>query len=135
MAETVDSVIKKLKLRAEASENALSYRSGVKKYVLPFSTRQLQSSDYLFVQIPPTSGIFRITEDGLVQVSDAQEAQSAAKSFRATRGKRGNGQHANVELPADVREALNRIPEGYKVAYDRDGNPRLARARKRKKTG
>lgn len=122
-------------MRTQAKEGALTLRLGVRKYVLPFETRLLASDEYVFVHIPPSAELMAIEEKGLVVVEDAAVAEKAVASFRRTR-KRGAQKQAGVpELPAEVANALSRIPAGFKIGYDPDGTPRLIRTRKRGKKG
>lgn len=134
MAKSVEKAKSALKLKAQPKEGGLSLRIGVKKLTLPFEVRVLNSEEYVFVHIPPSAGIFRITNDGLVEVSDVAEADKATASFRKPRGRRATGGRAAkaVELPDSIKSALSSIPSGYKLGYDKSGNPKLVKARKRR---
>lgn len=133
MAKSVEKVKSSLKLRTQAKSGALSLRVGVKKYVLPFEVRLIQSNDYIFVHIPPCAEIMKVSKTGLEVVNDLAVAEEAVKSFRKGR-KRGTGRTSrSVELPAEVAAALSKIPAGYKLAYGADGSPRIVKTRRRRK--
>jgi len=133
MAKTVEKTKSSLKLRTQARTGALTLRLGVKKYVLPFEVRLLTSSDYVFVHIPPSAEIMKVTKGGLEVVSDVPAAEEAAKSFRRGRKRTSGRSSSPVELPSDVAAALNKIPAGYKIGYSADGSVKLVRTRKRRK--
>lgn len=133
MARPINKIKFGLKLRAEAREGVLTLRMGVKKYVLPFEARMLSSDDYVFVHIPPTAEIMRVDGRQLVVVTKADEAEEAAKTFRKKRRKSSRGDSEEAELPDNVKEALNKIPDGYRLGYDADGQPRLVKTRRRRK--
>ena len=133
MARQINKIKFGLKLRAEAREGVLTLRMGVKKYVLPFEARMLSSDDYVFVHIPPTAEIMRVDGRQLVVVTKGDEAEEAAKSFRKKRRKSSRGGEEEAELPDNVKEALTKIPDGYRLGYDADGQPRLVKTRRRRK--
>ncbi len=133
MARPINKIKFGLKLRAEAREGVLTLRMGVKKYVLPFEARMLSSDDYVFVHIPPTAEIMRVDGRQLVVVTKGDEAEEAAKSFRKKRRKSSRGGEEEAELPDNVKEALTKIPDGYRLGYDADGQPRLVKTRRRRK--
>ncbi|HRI42626.1 MAG TPA: hypothetical protein PLL78_00895 [Fimbriimonadaceae bacterium] len=133
MAKTVQDIERALKLKAEPKNQALTLRLGTKKLTLPFEIRLLSSNDYVFVHIPPTAGILKVTDKGLTPVGKMDEAQNAAASFRQKR-KRGSRPAAkSVEMPSDLAAVLKKIPAGYKLGYDAKGAPRLVKTRKRGK--
>ena len=65
MARSVEKIIFGLKLRTESKENVLSLRIGVKKYALPFEARLIKSNEYIFVHVPPSAELMKITRSGL----------------------------------------------------------------------
>lgn len=133
MPKSVEKIKSSLKLRTQERTGALTLRMGVKKYVLPFEVRMLSSSEFIFVHIPPSAEIMKLTPGGLEVVSDVNTAEEAAKSFRKGR-KRSSGKASKaVELPADVAAALNKIPAGFKIGYSNDGSVKLIKTRKRRK--
>lgn len=133
MAKSVEKVKSSLKLRTQERTGALTLRLGVKKYVLPFEVRMLNSSEFIFVHIPPSAEIMRLTPGGLEVVSDIATAEEAAKSFRKGR-KRSSGKSSKaVEMPSEVAAALNKIPPGFKIGYGADGSVKLIKTRKRRK--
>ena len=131
MARSLEKIKFGLKLRTEKKDNALTFRMGVKKYVLPFETRIIKSDDYIFIQIPPQAEIMKISKDGLEVVTKPAEAEEAIKSFRKSR-KRTKHSRKQVELPTEVEDALKKIPSGYKLGYDVDGNLKLVKKRTRR---
>lgn len=134
MTKTVDKVKFGLKLKAQPKEGALTLRLGTKKHTLPFEVRVLNSEEYVFVHIPPSAAIFKITQDGLTEVEDVKDAEVAAASFRKPRRRSGGGGRSSraVEMPENLKSALDAIPSGYKLGYDKDGQPKLVKARKRR---
>ncbi|MCW5938866.1 MAG: hypothetical protein KF884_05020 [Fimbriimonadaceae bacterium] len=134
MAKSVDKIKAALKLRTEPRENSLSLRIGTKKYVLPFEVRTLQSTDYIFVHIPPSAEILRLGDDGLAIVSSDSEAANAAKTFRKSRKRtRSSSGRGPVELPEELKAALSKVPAGHKISYTPDGKVKLVKARRRRK--
>lgn len=132
MARSVDKIKFGLKLRTEKKESSLTFRIGVKKYVLPFEARIVKSDDYLFLHVPPAAEIMKITKSGLVVVTKSAEAEEAVKSFRKSR-KKIKRPRKQVKVPSAVQDALKKIPSGYKLGYDADGNLKLVKKRTRKK--
>ena len=135
MSANIEKVKAGLKLRTNAKSNALSLKIGVKKFVLPYEVRLIQSDEYMFVHVPPAAEIFRITPDGLQQVDSADEAAMATASFSRPRGRRRSTKAAaaEAELPTHVAAALKSVPPGYRIGYDASGTPRLIRTRTRRK--
>lgn len=132
MAKSVESISRALKLKAESKQGSLTLKLGAKKLALPFEVRCLSSSDYVFVHIPPAAGVMKFSPKGLALVESVEEAQAAASSFRQTR-KRSGKKPEKVALPPELASALNKIPAGYKLAYDASGAPRLVKTRNRGK--
>ena len=87
----------------------------------------------MFVHVPPAACIFKVTKDGLEEVTTDAEAAAAQASFRKPRRKRGGarGARKTVEMPSELAEALKKIPAGYRLAADKTGKPRLVKMRKR----
>lgn len=130
MPKSAQDLTRALKLKAEPRTEALTLRIGTKKHVLPFEVRLLSSNEYIFVHIPPSAAILKVTKNGLSLVEKSEEAATAAASFR-TRKKRSSRSGAGVGLPEELASALKKIPQGYKLAYDGDGKPKLVRKRNR----
>jgi len=130
--KSAQDIAKGLKLKAEPRSEALTLRIGTKKLALPFEVRTLASNDYVFVHIPPSAGIMKITADGLVPVEKPDEAAAAAQSFRQRR-KRTTRTVAKATLPDELASALKKLPSGYKLSYGTDGKPKLVRTRQRSK--
>lgn len=135
MSKSQDKVITGLKLRAQPKDGVLSLRVGVRKYTLPFQAKLLVSEDYLFVHLPSEADIFKIEDKEIVLVDSLEEAQKASASFRKTRKQSAPKARSEVSLPGDLLSALAKVPEGYKIGYGPDGNPKLVRKRKRGSSG
>lgn len=93
----------------------------------------LSGDNFMFIHIPPTAAILKVGDKGahpVTEIGDATAAQSAFRTpvKRATRA----AKPAVVELPADVRDALRKIPAGYRLDYS-GGEPKLVKMRKRRK--
>jgi hypothetical protein len=131
MARSVEKIIFGFKLRTRPAKNALALRVGNKKFVLPFEVRIIQSEDFIFVHIPPAAGIMRIEGKKVELVTKSEDAERAALSFRLARKARRENR---VELPDAIKDALKKIPPGYKLGYDADGGMKLVKARKRRKS-
>ena len=132
MARSIEKIIFGLKLRTEPKENVLTLRVGVKKYVLPFEARLIKSNDYIFVHVPPSAELMKITRSGLEVVTRGDEAEKAVVSFRKSR-KKTKRPRKPVVMNEDLENALKKVPAGYKLGYGTDGKPRLIKTRKRKK--
>ncbi len=133
MAKSVEETLKALKLKATAKENTLTIKVGAKKFALPYETRMLVSEEYAFIHVLPSAGIFKFQPDGLVEVTDSEEARKAQLSFRQSRKKSSPKKRAPVELPTELQDALSRIPSGYRLGFGSDGQPRLVKTRVRTK--
>jgi len=133
VAKSLEQVKSSLKLRTEPKANALTLRIGVKKYVLPFEARLIQSDDTLFVHIPPAAEIFKVSGGKLVAVDSADAAAEAAKVLRRPRGPKRRSANKSVEMSPDLAKVLANVPAGYKIGYDASGRPRLVRTRQRRR--
>ncbi len=135
MAKSIEKIKSGLKLRTQPREGALTLRIGVKKFVLPVEARLIVSDEYVFLHIPPTAELMKISADGLALVSELSGAEHAVSTFKKSR-KSSSGRRASrggMEMPADLSELLNKLPAGYKLGYGTDGSPKLVRTRKRRK--
>lgn len=136
MAKNVEQICKALKLSsAKSTTKALTFRVGQKKYQLPFESRLLNRDNYMFIHVLPSAGIFRIENGQAVLVTSAEEAASAAKILRSNPKKKSSRKSSgkSAELPADLQDALRKIPSGYKLVTDARGGHRLAKMRPRSK--
>ncbi len=133
MPKSLDQLKSSLKLRAQSRHGALTLRLGVKKYSLPFEVRMLNSSEFIFVHIPPSAEIMKFTSEGLELVTDLKDGETAAKSFRKSKKRASTRASKLTEIPEDVASALSKVPAGYKIGYGADGSPKLVRTRKRRK--
>lgn len=133
MARDIKKVKTGFKLRTTPKEGALSLKLGTKKFALPYEVRLIQSDEYVFVHVPPAAEIFRIEGKELVVVESNEEAAKATQSFRKSRKRTRSKNASAVEVPEELEMALNKIPKGYKLGYDADGNVRLVKTRVRTK--
>jgi hypothetical protein len=133
MAKSLDKIKASLKLRTESRDRALTLRLGVRKYVLPFETRLIQSDEYIFVHVPPSAEILKFEDNELTLVENVEEAEKAVKSFRKAR-RRSGAAAGSPDLPDELQEALRKVPEGFKLGYDEQGNPKLIKKRRRKRS-
>ncbi len=131
MAKSLEQIKSSLKLRTTAREGALSLRLGTRKYTLPFEVRLLQSDEFVFVHIPPTAEVMKIVDGKLEMVTDAETGEKAAASFRKSRKGTGRRSSKTSEIPDEIASALSKIPSGFKLGYDADGNPKLIKTRRR----
>ena len=133
MAKSLDKTKFALKLRTSPLTNGLTLRLGVRKYVLPFDVRTIQNDEYVFVHVPPAAELLKFEGKGLKVVTDAKEAEAAAKGLRRTRKKAAGRAKKAVEMPKELEAALKKLPSGMKLGYDADGRPRLVKMRKPRK--
>lgn len=132
MAKSIEKIKSGLKLRTQAKPGSLTLRIGVRKFVLPFETRMLNSEEYVFVHIPPSAEILKISDEGLTVVTNADEAEAAVATFRKGRKKSGGGRRRSApQMPDELASLLSKLEPGTKIGYDKDGNPKLVKTRKR----
>lgn len=129
MARPVAKVKNGLKLKTKSKSGALTLRLGVKKYTLPFDARLITSDKFVFLHIPPTAELMKITTKGLEVMADDADATEALSTFRKARASR---KAAKEEMPSDVAKILQQLPKGFRIAYNQDGSPRLVKMRKRR---
>ncbi len=133
MPRPLDKTIAGLKLRTDSQDGALTFTWKRRKYVLPFEARAIGNGEHVFIHLPPDAGLFAISEEGLVPVEEAVQAEAVAKTLRRRRS--SSGKPSEMELPKEIVDVLENLPEGTKIVYDVDGRPRLARRRRRRKNG
>jgi hypothetical protein len=135
MAKSLESINRGLKLKAKPANGVLTVKLGRNKYTLPFETRFLQSESHVFIHIPPAAGTMRVVDGKLELIESADEALAAQKTFREPRKKKSpkGGRPTSAEMSAELQRALATIPEGFKLAYDAAGRPRLVKGRNRQK--
>lgn len=133
MAKSLDQIKASLKLKTAPKDGALTLKVGKRKIVLPFEVRLLECDNYLFVHVPPAAEILKASEGGFSVVEDAKTAEAAVAEFKKSRRRRRTGSRTAAELPAELKEALNKVPSGFKLVYGADGTPRLAKTRARRK--
>jgi hypothetical protein len=134
MGRTVQNVKNSLKFKAQIKQGIISVRVGVKKYVLPMEARMLSGGEYLFLSFAACSELFKV---GGKVLSPLPATDDAAEAFAALNPgkKRSRRKPAEVRLPSSIEAALKEIPDGYRLGYGPDGNPRLVRTRKRNSKG
>ncbi len=135
MANSTSKLKAALKLKTTSREGALSLRLGTKKYTLPFEVRLVQGENFVFVHIPPAAEIMKLTSDGLNVVTSDEEATQANEEFKRSRRKKrgGSGGRASAEVPDELKQALAKIPSGFRLVTDASGEARLVKTRKRRK--
>ena len=131
MARSLDDMNRALKLKASPRPGSLTLRVGTKKHVLPFEVRTIQGEGFLFVHLPPSAGILKLSDQGAELVTDEKTAEAAMKSFRKPRTQ-PKAKPATAEVPPELADALKKIPAGFKPVFDKDG-VRLVSTRNRKK--
>jgi hypothetical protein len=134
MPTPVEKTANSLKLRATPKKNALTVRIGTKKFVLPFEARMLSSDKYVFVHVPSTAMIMKVSGKALEAVTTESDAKEAALSFRKERKRKParKAVKSGPTLPAEIHAVLGKIPSGYRLEIGRDGEPRLVRTRARR---
>ncbi|MBL8067782.1 MAG: hypothetical protein JNM28_04980 [Armatimonadetes bacterium] len=133
MAKSLEQIKASLKLKTAPKEGALTLRVGKRKVVLPFEVRLLECDNYLFVHIPPAAEILRSGDESFAVVEDVKAAEAAANEFKKSRRRRRVGSRTTADVPAELKEALSKVPAGFKLVYGPDGSPRLAKSRARRK--
>jgi len=133
MAKSMNKIKAGLKLKTASRDGALSLKLGIKKHTLPYEVRLLQSENYVFVHVPPAAEVMKITKEGLVVVTDPTEAEAAVNEFKKSRRRKRGANKTSAEVPDELKAALAKIPAGHKLVIGPDGQPRLAKTRKRMK--
>lgn len=131
MARSLEKIKFGLKLRTTRKDNVLTLRMGTRKMVIPVEARLISSDDYVFLHIPPTAELMKISKSGLEIITKGPDAEVAVKTFRRRRRTRTA---KAAEMSSALADALRKMPGGYKLGYDEDGKPRLVKKRKRRTT-
>jgi hypothetical protein len=132
MAKSLEQIKASLKLKTSAREGALTLRLGKRKVTLPFEVRLLESDNFVFVHLPPAAEIMSVANGEFDIVTDAKIAEEAANQFKKSRRRKRGANKSKAELPDELKEALAKVPNGYKLVYGANG-PRLAKTRQRRK--
>ena len=133
MSKNVQSVKNSLKFKAAEKEGVLSVKVGVKKYTLPVTARMLSNGEFLFLSFPASSELYNVSGKDIVAMDKNDDATEAHRLLDPGKRRRGGRKvSASNEVPADLAAALKQIPSGFKLVYDKSGNPRLVKARKRR---
>jgi hypothetical protein len=134
--KTVQNVKNSLKFKAAEKDGVLSIKIGVKKYTVPVKARMISGEGYLFLSFPASSELYKIDKKQLVSMDREADASEAFERLNSVRPKtRGRKAGASVAMSDDLAKALSMIPSGFKLAYDKSGQPRLVKTRTRKKKG
>ncbi|MCG9894474.1 MAG: hypothetical protein MH204_03230 [Fimbriimonadaceae bacterium] len=133
MAKSLEKIIHNLKLRADGKPGILTIKLGSKKFSLPFEPRILQSDDYAFIHLVPSAAVFRVTEEGLVEIDSVEEASAASAKFRKPRSGRPR-KNSEVEVPEELKALIEKIPAGHRLVQEADGNVRLVKTRRRRRS-
>lgn len=134
MSRTVQNVKNSLKFKAHQKPGLLTVRVGVKKYVLPVEARILTSADHIFLSFPASSELYQVKNKQLTAMAGSADATAAYESLNPGRKRRGRKASAGASMPAEIAEALAKIPAGFKLGYDANGKPRLVKKRTRTKS-
>ena len=129
MARSLEKIKFGLKLRTTKKDNVLTLRMGTRKMVIPVEARLISSDEYVFLHIPPTAELMKISKAGLEVITRSPDAEVAVKTFRRRRRKRDV---KPAQMPVQLADALKKLPSGYKLGYSEDGKPRLVKKRKRR---
>lgn len=119
----------------------IQIRIGSKKFDVNVDAHMLQSDDkgmWTWISVPAVTAIFGITSNGseLIKDSEAPDAIKALKKAirdgKAPKGKKA----ADAEIPAELAEALKKLPAGYRLVVQ-DGEAKLQklRAKREKASG
>lgn len=128
MANTVKSVKNSVKRSALEVEGKLRAQVGKGAYKLPGTVRMLETANYVFLTVPMSTGIYKITNRGLEQLADDAPAPAdMLAEFRAATRTAPRVKKA-VEVPAELLAALKKVPQGYKLVM-KGGEPALVKAR------
>lgn len=133
MSKTVKSVKNSLKFKANVKEGLLSVRVGAKKYVLPVAARILSNGEYIFLSFTASSELYRVKNKLLTAMKPMDDATEAFAALNPGRRRGGRKRAAGIELPSALADALKKVPAGYKLGYDAQGQPRLVKKRVRRK--
>jgi len=132
--KTVQNVKNSRKFKANEKDGVLSIKIGVKKYTVPVKARLIAGEGYLFLSFPASSELYRIDKKQLLAMDKDEDATEAHDRLNSVRPKaRGRRASATASMTDELARALASIPSGFKLAYDKNGTPRLVKTRTRKK--
>ena len=130
MKKTVKTVKNSLKFKAQPKDGILTVRVGVKKYTLPVEARILSDENYIFLSFSASSELYKIDGKALEAMAADVDAADAHAALTPKR-KRARRKVSAVQVPAEVTNALKKMPKGYRLGFDADGEPKMVRTRKR----
>jgi hypothetical protein len=133
MQKSVQNVKNSLKFKVSPKSGILSVKVGVKKFALPVDARMLSNGDYLFLSFTASSELYTIDCKELKAMPSEVDATPAFQALNPSK-RRGRRRREQMQMPADLAEALKGLPAGYKLGYNADGTPKLVRVRTRKKS-
>src|SRR5882724_11786896 len=126
MQKSVQNVKNSLKFKASPKSGILSIKVGVKKFAIPVEARMLSNGEYLFLSFSASSELYTISGKELKAMSSEVEATEAFTALNPGK-RRGRRRRENVQMPAELEQALKALPVGYKLGYAADGSPKLVR--------
>jgi hypothetical protein len=132
MQKSVQNVKNSLKFKASPKTGILSVKVGVKKFSLPVEARMLSNGDYLFLSFSASSELYTISGKELQPMAPESDATPAFQALNPGK-RRGRRRREQVQMPAELENALKALPAGYKLGYGTDGTPKLVRTRTRTK--
>ena len=130
MNKSLEDITRTLKLKAEPKNDVLSIKVGEKNYELPIEARLIVADDYAFIHIPPSAKLVKVSKNELEPVDSPKEAKQALSVFKEIR-KKSMKEAKSVEVPKELESALKGLPDGYKLTYDKNGEPKIVRTRNR----
>ncbi|MCX7800827.1 MAG: hypothetical protein N2109_10855 [Fimbriimonadales bacterium] len=132
--KNVGKLVRRLKSLISAKDGSIMVKNGARKYALPVEAKVVFSEHYAFVTLPGLAGLYRVEGRQLKPMGAQEDASEAYVELGREGSARRSGRGRSVpEVPDVVKEALQQIPKGYRLAFDRDGRPKLVKMRKRRK--
>ncbi len=132
MSKNVQSVKNSLKFKAAEKMGVLSVKVGVKKFTVPVKARMLSNGEYLFLSFTASSELYKVSGKGLDKLDKHAEASDVFAALDPGKQKRGGRKSVATEMPPELAAALKALPAGTKLAFDKDGKPRLVKTRVRR---
>ena len=133
MQKSVQNVKNSLKFKASPKSGILSVKVGVRKFAVPVEARMLSNGEYLFLSFSASSELYTVNGKDLEAMPSSSDATEAFVALNPGK-RRGRKRREQVQMPAELENALKALPAGYKLGYGPDGSPKLVRARTRRKS-
>ena len=131
MEKTVKFVKNSLKFKARPKGNVISVKVGGRKFTLPLEARVISHDDYMFLSFSAISELYKVEGKGLVPMSPDSDATAAFTALSPSVPKKRTRRRSSHDMPADLKEALTKVPNGMRLATDGTGKYRLVKKRKR----